>query len=441
MNNRRLPHVLVICNDVVGDRMAGPAIRCWEMARSLQRHFPVKLAIPNEPGPEIRTTSTVPLVTYSSENLKSLCQNHDIVVIQGWVLELHPEISSGNNVVIVDLYDPISLECLEIDKSDPVNVSVQKNIANVGVLNRQMLIGDYFICASERQRDYWMGALTSLLRVNPQTHRSERPLIDVVPFGVSETPPSETDEGIRVRLGIPEDALVLLWGGGIWNWFDPLTVIRAMHVMRNSDAQPYLVFMGTKHPNPAVPEMEMCQRAIQLSKELELYGHQVFFNTGWVPYDQRQGVLLDADAGVSSHFDSWETRLAFRTRILDYLWAGLPVLSTRGDVLSDMVVEYEAGIQLAFESVDGWCHAIEQVSDPSRRVSFSSGARALAEEMTWDKVTRPLIEFCTHAAKSEDADVDTVNHVRQTLSASEPSQAIGPFRMRFSRWIHDWIQT
>ena len=110
MNNRRVPHVLVICNDVIGDRMAGPAIRCWEMARSLQRHFPVKLAIPNEPGPETRTTCTVPLVTYSSENLKSLCQNHDIVVIQGWVLELHPEISSFDNVVIVDLYDPISLE-------------------------------------------------------------------------------------------------------------------------------------------------------------------------------------------------------------------------------------------------------------------------------------------------------------------------------------------
>jgi hypothetical protein len=34
---------------------------------------------------------------------------------------------------------------------------------------------------------------------------------------------------------------------------------------------------------------------------------------------------------VSTHYEHVETTFAFRTRILDYLWAGLPVVATGGD--------------------------------------------------------------------------------------------------------------
>ena len=29
--------------------------------------------------------------------------------------------------------------------------------------------------------------------------------------------------------GIDKNDRVILWGGGIWEWFDPLTLIRAVH--------------------------------------------------------------------------------------------------------------------------------------------------------------------------------------------------------------------
>ncbi len=53
-------------------------------------------------------------------------------------------------------------------------------------------------------------------------------------------------------------------------------------------------------------------------------GTSVFFNPDWVAYEDRGDYLLEADAGVSTHFAHIETEFAFRTRILDYLWAGLP---------------------------------------------------------------------------------------------------------------------
>ena len=71
------------------------------------------------------------------------------------------------------------------------------------------------------------------------------------------------------------------------------------------------------------------------------------FNDGWVPYEERGAWLLEADIGVSAHHDHLETRFAFRTRIVDYLWAGLPVVATRGDALGDWVANGGLGRAVA----------------------------------------------------------------------------------------------
>ena len=55
--------------------------------------------------------------------------------------------------------------------------------------------------------------------------------------------------------------------------------------------------MGIKHPDPKLPEMKKCLDAIKLSKELGLYGSKVFFNE-WTPYEMRQTMLLESDAGT-----------------------------------------------------------------------------------------------------------------------------------------------
>src|SRR5207302_5639583 len=95
-----------------------------------------------------------------------------------------------------------------------------------------------------------------------------------------------------------------------------------------------VVFLGAQHPDPGVPRMRAAAAARQAADELGLTGRTVFFLEGWTPYAERGAYLAEADLGVSLHRDGVETELAFRTRLLDYLWAGLPVLSTGGDELS-----------------------------------------------------------------------------------------------------------
>ena len=99
-----------------------------------------------------------------------------------------------------------------------------------------------------------------------------------------------------------------------------------------------LFFLGLKHPNPHVArDAHGGARPGALADELGLTGTHVFFNEDWVEYDDRQNYLLESDVGVSTHLDHVETAFSFRTRILDYLWAGLPVVSTAGDALADII--------------------------------------------------------------------------------------------------------
>ena len=131
---------------------------------------------------------------------------------------------------------------------------------------------------------------------------------------------------------------MLLWPGGIWNWFDPLTVIDAVAELARRRDDVRLFFLGLRHPNPHVAGdgsgaagRRTCRGSSDCADRV------VFFNEDWVPYEQRGAYLLEADLGVSAHFDDLESRFAFRTRLLDCFWAGLPVVTTSGDSLGDLV--------------------------------------------------------------------------------------------------------
>src|SRR3712207_7324304 len=46
--------------------------------------------------------------------------------------------------------------------------------SSTGVLNEQILRGDFFMCASEKQRDFWLGQMAALGRINrSEEHTSE----------------------------------------------------------------------------------------------------------------------------------------------------------------------------------------------------------------------------------------------------------------------------
>lgn len=396
--------VLIISNDTIGERMAGPAIRCWEFANVLSREHDVILAAPNEA--ELNPDNFV-VRQYNRRVLKELVKWCDVFVCQGFVLHHFPFLKNAGKPIVVDIYDPFTLEMLELFKYKDFQEREALNEANLKVLNDQLMVGDFFICASEKQRDYWIGMLCSLNRINPRTYDRDKTLrkfIDVVPFGLPSVKPYHTRavlKGVHPNIGV--DDRLILWGGGIYNWFDPITLIKAMGEIVRERRDVKLYFMGLKHPNPDVPEMKMCLDAIELSEELGLKDEFVFFNYDWVPYEERKNYLLEADIGISTHLEHVETSYSFRTRILDYLWAGLPMISTKGDSMSDLIEKYELGRTVEPEGVEELKEAIlELVEDKGLCQRIKENIERVVPQFTWEKVATPLIEFCRNPILAPD---------------------------------------
>ncbi|GFP24905.1 hypothetical protein HKBW3S25_00343, partial [Candidatus Hakubella thermalkaliphila] len=184
--------VLLISYDVIGPNMAGPGVRYFELARVLREHCLLTLAIPNSPqikGEGFR------IAQYSMEqesSLKELVEKSQVVVIQGHIVHFFPFLKSLRKPVVVDLYNPFLLESLEMYGDGSCGERMRINQGNLAILKDQLALGDFFICASEKQRDLWIGMLAAEGRINPLTRDQDktfRRLIDVVTFGLPQEKP------------------------------------------------------------------------------------------------------------------------------------------------------------------------------------------------------------------------------------------------------------
>ena len=397
-----MKHVVLLCNDVIGEQMAGPGIRYLEFARVLaEAGLRVTLAIlpfvPASTRPPAPTQVHV-VRCQSGAEVRALAGLADVLVTQGIVLSTYPFLCNIHAPLVLDFYIPFLLERLHVDTDTGAAEHVFVNEGYRRALQRQLVSADYILCASEKQRDYYVGALSAAGRVNPFTHADDptlRRLIDVVSFGLPELPPQHRHPVLKgVHPGIAASDKVLLWGGGIWNWLDAPTLIRAMSLIAQRRADVKLFFMGIKRPSPLTLKMRASADVLALSDSFGLTGKLVLFNE-WTPYAERENYLLEADLGVSLHTDHLETRFSLRTRFLDYVWAGLPMVVTRGDVLSDLVKLHGLGRTVEPGDVEGVAEAILQLLEtPNLRETFRPHFEQIAARYRWEVVTRPLVEFC-----------------------------------------------
>lgn len=385
--------------------MAGPAIRAFEIAKALSKIAEVKLA---SNVPTTLKHEDFEIFDISNNGIRPLVDWAEIIVFQGALLSTQPWIVKTDKILVADIYDPMHLEVLEQLKAVPYGRRYLETLDVTSVMNEQLTRADFLICASDKQRDFWLGQMAALGRLNPFTYDNDsslRNLIDSVPFGVQNEPPTKTKSGIREAFpGISRTDKVILWGGGIYNWFDPLTLVYAVDQLAKKHDNIRLVFMGTQHPNPHVPEMAMSFSTRETVQKLGLLNKHVFFNEGWVPYNERANFLLDADLGVSTHLEHLETAFSFRTRILDYLWAGLPIVATTGDTFEPIIEQNGLGITVPPGDVNALAQAIEKILyEPELAQTLSKNVQLFASTMTWSVALRPLIQFIKNAHRSADS--------------------------------------
>jgi glycosyltransferase involved in cell wall biosynthesis len=398
-----MPRVLIISGDTINENMAGMGMRYWELAHALAAHCQVTLAIPNPTG---LSSAQVQVVSFDlrSGDLKPCVVGMDVIVLQGNILHFHPYLRELGVPLAVDLYVPNLLESLVWHDRDDQATWQPAYEEYLRVQLELLRAGDFFFCASERQRDYWLGWLHAQKRLNPHTYRQDptfRRLIDIVPFGMPSERPVATRAVLKgVHPGIAPTDRVVLWSGGLWDWLDPLTLIRAVAQLTATHPELKLYFMGTRHPNSVVQGMSMPEQAADLARDLGLIDRTVFFGD-WVPYNERVNYLLEADLAVVSHLGHIETHFSFRTRVLDCIWTGLPLVITEGDLMAEWVQSYHLGLTVPAADVNAMAVAIDCLL-ASGRQALASSFDSLRDSLAWSKVIHPLVQFCLHPAPAPD---------------------------------------
>lgn len=396
--------VAVVSTEQPGSRMAGPGIRATALAAGLGAHgAEVVLACPDKADRDLG----VPVVptSHTPAAFRRLAADRDVVVTQPVRVDIARGLHSGRARVVYDLYVPSYIEYLAAQVGEPADPTVAAWLRrrNQREYATALASGDAFACASDRQRDHWLGALGQAGRLrsgDDGAHGKVRPDVAVVPFGVPEEPPQPAPAPVLRGSLVPRDAFVLLWTGGLWNWFDPETVLTALRDAVAKDPRIHLVFMAGSHADPRWRPHGRQRHALDLAASLGLTrsGH-VAVADSWVPFGKRGHYLLEADLGVCAFFASDETRLSFRTRFLDHLWAGLPTLTTAGGSLADAMAGAGAARTVPAGDVLAWTRAlVELAADPPALQTMSRAALDLADSFSWTRSVEALAELIAATA-------------------------------------------
>ena len=419
----RLTRTLLISHDVIGASMAGPGIRYYHLARELAPFVDLRLALltvdagPEQTLPAPGQLDGIELTTYRKRDWDSIspaARWADVIILPTDIATEFPQLADLDAALVIDGYDPLLAEWLALFSDLPPAQREHAWFQRMRELHAQYLMGDFYICASERQRLWWLGQLEAAGRLHPETFQADpslHNLVDIAPYGLREDPPVHAHPVARgVWPGIDPDDKLILWGGGLWPWLDPVTAIRAAARIRERRQDVKLLFPGTRHPNPIMQGMPtQNEAAFAAAEELGLRDSCVFFGD-WVPYNRWPSLLLECDVALSLHYDTVETQLAFRSRLFDYIWASLPSVVTQGDATSDLVTRYDLGHVVDYEDVGGVADAILALLDEpagARRANFQTAQ----VQLTWRSAAEPLIRFCQHPRRAPDRVAGTTDGV------------------------------
>ena len=369
-----MSRVMLVCPEPLGHgQPAGVGIRFLEIARVLTND-----------GHDV-TTLAPDVVGLTPESLLETSRRSDVAVVQGHVANAFFQHAEPIPTVI-DLYDPFIIENLHYFAERGAEVFRHDHATLMNSLAR----GDFFLCASEAQRMFYLGALLAAGRLNPELFENDpelQSLLAIAPFGV---PPSQPPTANRQ----PLDILF----GGIYDWYDPIAAIEAVALV------PRATLTFTHHPNPDLTPQGKLGEAMEHARRKQ-YDFVRF--EPWAPYEQRAAFFARFSLALITFPRSLETDLSMRTRIYDYLWCGLPIVTSSAPGTDEILARYDCGIVVDEESPRAFADAILRVD----RERMQRGAKRFVDDHQWDRTLVPLRAFVREPR---------IERTKETFAASSP---------------------
>lgn len=376
-------------------KVEGGGLRCWGLAKGIAANdsdIAVTVAYYEDYKKESFTEEFegVHIATWNLDTLPGLIAGYDSVIVSYCMSELSvrtADIVRPDQQLILDCYVPIYVEVSARNASDLDN-EYRNFHYDVGRWGHVLRRGDLFLCASEAQLAYYKGVLSALGRINPVTYHDE--MILIVPYGVYRETPKTTEKPIT-KLLKNKKAKKILWFGGIYPWFDIRVLIDAV-VSLNKDLDATLMIVGAKNPFNTHPDfVRKYDELVEYVKESGASKYVLLQD--WIKFEDRADWYLDSDVVVVINQEGPENELAWRTRVVDFAWVNLPIITNGGDPFGEMLLSANAAAR--FKGLSKAAMAddlLKLLNNPDRLSTIKENLTGVRENLYWDVVTKRVAE-------------------------------------------------
>jgi glycosyltransferase involved in cell wall biosynthesis len=351
--------------DAASPEIAGPALRYRQLTDVLQRGGVDATLATRGPGGDVDWSLTRPL---------ELARGQDAVVCPQGLADEAAELARRlppGCALAVDCYAPALVERALLVPRDPRFAGFRRRV--LGALER----ADLLLVANQPQRAYVAGMLSALGRMAPE---HAPPAVVLAPMGAPPPRPEAAD---------PPPPLVL-WYGGLWPWFDGVTAVRAFALVAREHPAARLRILGGRHPRGEAPDTLDEVLAVATTAAVR----ERVESAPWASPDAVPGLLSQASCALCLAHDGIEHRLAQRTRLLDLLSAGVPIVCTEGDALGTLAVEAGAATAVPAGDSEAAARAIGALlADPATRRAKAQAGRRLAAELAPERTLAEAVAW------------------------------------------------
>ncbi len=451
-----------------GQASMGPGIRTWQLAKPVARHGHTVLLVTFEfaIGPSWNFQDpryTVDLQSVGSIEHLSLPEpipgRYEALVesVRERLEAFRPEalVSAGAFFaarVAAGLPTP---EPLWIDLYGNTMAEVQAKVARSSqdesaffrfLYQSQLAIlrrGDLFSALSNPQKLAAVGELSLAGRLND--HNLGYDLVKVIPCGYDEEAVGQpAGKGVLRGVHVKKEDFVVLWTGGFNSWVDEQTLFEGLVQAMGEEASLRWVGLGGGISGHFQEGYRSFRRQVEASPLRDRF---VFLD--WLPTDQVADFYFESDLGINVDLPIYEAVLGGRNRIVGWMAAGLPVLTTQVSEISTVLEEQGIGFTVPVKRPDRLaarlvelCRQRERLPDVGRKARAYAAAHltfeaTTAELLRW--VEQPSVapdrEFCrkhglAHVNSLGQALDDFIRLLEQGSGRMAPS---GGWLRRFSR--------
>lgn len=271
---------------------------------------------------------------------------------------------------------------------------------SIEFVRRTLNKGDAFSVCGTPQQHALVGELAMAGRLNSRSFGYEFAHV-ILPGSAPVVIPTKTnpDRPLLTSKGVPQDSFTVLWCGGYNTWTDVDTLFKALE--RAMSQNPKINYVSVGANTYEAPDNVYTH--LQSMIEKSLYRDR-FHLLGWRPWTEIKDYYQESDVGLNIDALHYETIYGTRTRLVEMLAMGLPVVTSLGCELSDLIAKQGAG--LTFESGD-WKtmgqRIVQLASNEKLHQEMSAKALSYAQnELSFASTTQPVRNWVKSPRRAPD---------------------------------------